>query len=59
MESPANIVKSNLTIGKILGFAVCALALFAILDVLGVTQWIIAPVSTARAKYAEMKAKKG
>ena len=51
MENPVNIVKSNLSIGKILGFTVVALAVFAIFDFAGITSWILYPVTTAKAKF--------
>ena len=53
MESPVTSIKSNLTVGKIIGWAVLAIAVFAIADATGFTSWILYPVSTAKAKFAK------
>jgi hypothetical protein len=56
MESPVATIKQNITPGKILAFAVTAIAVFAILDLAGLTQWVLAPVSTFKAWNAQRKA---
>lgn len=50
------VTKSNLSFGRVLGFMVAGVAAFAILDVFGVTDWLLYPVSKARAYYAKAKA---
>jgi len=56
MENPISAVKSNLTISKIVGFIVVAVAVFAIFDLAGLTPWILFPVTTARNKFARTQA---
>lgn len=51
MENPVAIVKSNLSIGKILGWLILAWVVFAILDVLKVTPFILYPVTALKAKF--------
>lgn len=55
MEKPVQIIKSNLTAGRLLGFAVAGVAVFAILDLLGVTDYLLYPVSKAKQAYAKTK----
>lgn len=52
MDSPVQIVKSTLNPGNLIKFAVASLAVFALLNLLGWTDWILYPVDTARAKFA-------
>lgn len=56
-NNPVQIVKSNLSIGKILGFAFLGLVVFALLDLFGVTDWLLYPVSKAKQMFAASKAK--
>lgn len=51
MESPITIVKSSLNLSKITGFLAVGIFAFALLDLLGVTNWILFPVTTARSKF--------
>jgi hypothetical protein len=53
MENPVSIVKSNLSVAKIVGFVVVGLAVFAILDAAKVTNWLLFPVTTAKAKFGK------
>jgi hypothetical protein len=53
MENPLATVKSSFSVSKILGFLVLSAIAFAILDVAGVTNWILYPVTTARAKFGK------
>lgn len=52
MEKPVAVVKAAISPGSIIKLALGSLALFAILDFAGVTNWILFPVSTAKAKFA-------
>ncbi len=52
MDNPVSIVKSQLNVGTILKTAVGLIVLFAILDLAGLTNWILFPVTTAKAKLA-------
>jgi hypothetical protein len=56
MENPIAVVKSNLTVSKLVGFAVLAVAVFAVFDFAGLTNWILFPVTTAKAKFARTQA---
>lgn len=56
MESPVATIKNNITPGKIIAFAVTAIAVFAILDLAGLTNWVISPVSSFKAWNANRKA---
>jgi hypothetical protein len=51
MENPIAVVKSNVTLSKILGFAVLAIVVFAVAEVTGLTSFILAPVATIRSKF--------
>ena len=51
--NPVAIVKSNLSLSKILGFAVLAVITFSILDLAGLTSWILFPVTTAKTKFGK------
>jgi hypothetical protein len=51
MENPIATVKSSLSVSKIVGFVVAALVVFALLDLAGLTTWILQPISTAKAKF--------
>jgi len=53
MDNPVATIKSNLTPGKLIGFTIVAFAVFAILDATNLTNWILYPVTTARAKFAK------
>jgi hypothetical protein len=50
---PVQTVKSNLTVGKIVGWTITAIAVLAIADAAGLTPWVIQPVTTAKAKLAK------
>jgi len=52
MDSPAQVVKAAINPSSIIRFAVGSLVVFALLDLLGVTDWILFPVTTARQKFA-------
>lgn len=51
MENPVSVIKSNLTVGKILAGAVVFIAVAAIFDLAGITDWLLRPVTTAKAKF--------
>jgi hypothetical protein len=51
MENPITTVKESLSVSKIVGFVVAALVVFALLDLAGLTTWILQPISTAKAKF--------
>jgi hypothetical protein len=51
--NPLSVVKSNVNLKTIIGFAITAMAVFAIADFLGLTAWIINPVSAAKAKFGK------
>jgi len=51
--NPLSEVKSNLSVSKIIGFLVVAAVVFAILDFAKLTNWILYPVSTAKAKFGK------
>lgn len=55
MDSPIAAIKSNLSVGKIVGFIVLSLVVFAVLDFTGLTSWILYPVTTAKSKFAAPK----
>jgi hypothetical protein len=46
MDNPVTIVKSNLTVGKVVGFIVLGIVVFAIGDLTGLTGWFLAPVTS-------------
>lgn len=50
---PIATVKQNLSIPKIVGGAIVLVAVLAIADAAGVTNWILFPVTTAKAKFAK------
>lgn len=50
---PASVIKSNLTPSKLVGFVVVALVVFAVLDLAGLTPWILYPVSNLKAKFSK------
>jgi hypothetical protein len=52
-----NAAKSNLTPMKVIGLAVGMLAVLAIADAAGITNAVLFPVTTAKAKFAAMKSK--
>jgi hypothetical protein len=56
MDNPVTIIKSNLTVGKIIGFAIAGVALLALLDLAGLTPWFLFPVTTARNKFGKKNA---
>lgn len=56
MENPVAIVKSQLSPSTILKGIVGAVIVFAILDLLGITDAVTRPVSYVRAKLAAAKA---
>jgi hypothetical protein len=51
MESPVAIVKSTLNPGNLIKFALGSLAVFALLNLLGWTDFILYPVDSFRAKF--------
>lgn len=51
MESPVTTIKNSLSVGRIVSFLAISLVVFAILDLLNVTNWILYPVSSAKAAY--------
>ena len=51
MESPVAAIKNNLSVSKIVGFIIVALVVFAVLDVTGLTGWVLSPVSSFKAKF--------
>lgn len=51
MESPITTIKSSLSVGKILGFIAVGILAFAILDLAGLTNWLLFPVSTAKKQF--------
>jgi hypothetical protein len=53
MDSPAAIVKSALNVSAIVKFVVATIVAFAIFDALGWTNWLLFPVTTAKAKFAK------
>jgi hypothetical protein len=52
MENPIVAAKSSLSIGKIIGLAVGLVVVFALLDFTGLTDWILYPVTSAKAKFS-------
>lgn len=56
MENPIAAVKSGFSINKIIGVAVGFIIVAAILDLAGLTNWLLQPVSTARAKFSKSAA---
>lgn len=55
MENPISTIKSNVSVAKIIGFVILSVVVFAILDFLNLTNWILYPVSQAKAAYAKAK----
>lgn len=53
MDNPIAVVKSNLSVGKVVGFLFLSLLMFAVFDVAGITDWILYPVTTARDKFSK------
>ena len=53
MENPVSIVKSNITVGKVFGFFVAGVVVFALLDLAGLSQWLLFPVTTAKQKFGK------
>lgn len=53
MESPLTIVKSNLTLSKILSAVVVTFAVFFLFDALGWTQKIIYPFTSIKNAFAK------
>lgn len=53
MDNPIAVVKSNLSIPKIAGFVVLSLVVFALCDLAGITNYILFPVTTLKAKFAK------
>jgi hypothetical protein len=53
MESPTTIVKSALNPGAIVKFVAATIVAFAIFDALGWTNWLLFPVTTAKAKFGK------
>lgn len=45
----------QISIGAVLGWVALAVVAFAILDLSGLTNWILYPVSTARATFSKTK----
>lgn len=56
MDNPVAVVKNNLTVSKLVGFIVVAIAVFAIAEVTGLTTWILQPVGTFRSKFLKPNA---
>lgn len=50
---PINTVKNNLTPTKIIGGLIVTVAIFALADASGLTNWIVYPVTTAKAKFSK------
>lgn len=55
MDAP-QIVKTNLTPAKLAGLALGLLAVMAIADAAGITNWVIYPYSSAKAKLSKKQA---
>jgi len=53
MESPVNTIKNNVSVGKIIGFIILSLVVFAIADFTGLTDWILYPITSAKAKFGK------
>ena len=51
MDSPIVAVKEAISPGKIIATVLGLLVVFAIVDFLGWTNWIVYPYTTARAKF--------
>lgn len=56
MESPVVAAKAAFSPGKIIALAFGLLVLFAILDLLNLTDWILYPITNARNKYSKASA---
>lgn len=48
MENPIQTVKTAVSVPKIIGFLALGVAVFALLDVLKVTNWFLYPYTSAR-----------
>ena len=53
MESPIALVKSAVNPGNILKGAIAFIVLAALFDLAGITNWLLFPVTTARAKFSK------
>lgn len=49
--NPVSEIKSNLSVGKIIGWLVLAVVVLAIADAAGVTAWVLTPYSSFKAKF--------
>ena len=56
MESPVAAVKTALMPGSVIKFILGAVVAFAIADLLGWTDWILYPVSSAKQKFGKAAA---
>ncbi len=56
MESVKTIAKSAITPGKLVGGLLTFIVLAAIADASGLTNWLLFPVTTAKAKFAKKAA---
>lgn len=52
MDSPVAVVKASISPGKIIAYVATGIAVMALLDLLGLTQYFFYPVTTLRAKFA-------
>lgn len=52
-DSVATTVKSSFSVSKILGFVVVGVIAFAILDLAGLTNWLLFPVTTAKKQFGK------
>ncbi len=50
---PSKVITSNLTPTKLIGGAIVIVAVLAIADAAGVTNWVLFPVTTAKAKFSK------
>lgn len=53
MDNP---IKENVSVGKIVGFIVLSMVVFALADATGLTNWILYPYSTIKGKFFAPKA---
>lgn len=56
MESPVTIVKSAFSPGNILKGVAAVFVAALVFDALGITNWLLFPYSTAKAKFMPVKA---
>lgn len=56
MESPVAIVKSAINPGTLIKAALGFIVLAALFDLAGITNWLLFPVTTAKAKFMPAKA---